>query len=85
MDKFNLRKFIIENRVKPVKEMASTGKLVQNQDFQFLITQAENLIKDTNTLQQVKKLLVTAGEIGLDLGYGESLGDQEVKTKYFKE
>lgn len=75
MDSFDLRKFIIENR-NPVKEMASTGKLEANMDYQFMIKQLESIIKDKNQLSQVMKIIDAVGELGLDIGYAEAVNDK---------
>lgn len=77
MNKFDLRKFLVENRTAPtsVKEMASFGKMEGHEDYQFMIRQLEGLIKDEQVLAQVKRIVEAVGELGLDLGYAEAKND----------
>ena len=81
MGPFDLKKFIIENRA-AVKEMASTGKLESNEDYQFMIQQLKGIIKDEEQFKQVIKIVDSIGELGLDLGYAEAVNDVSV-TKEF--
>lgn len=77
MNKFDLRKFLAENRTPPssVEEMASFGKLEGHEDYQFMISQLEMLIKDKEVLAQVRRIVDAVGELGLDLGYAEAKND----------
>lgn len=78
MKNFDLRKFLAENRLPeaPVKEMASMSKLEGNEDYQFLLTQLKNIIKDEATYSQAVKIVEAVGELGLDLGYAEAVNDR---------
>lgn len=81
MGPFDLKKFIIENRA-AVKEMASTGKLESNEDYQFMIQQLKGIIKDEEQFKQVMKIVDSIGELGLDLGYAEAVNDVSVAKEF---
>lgn len=72
-------KMLRENK-EDVNEFTSTSKLDSNPDYKFLMNQLESYIKDEDTLRQVKKIASAIGELGLDVGYGEAIGDEEMKN-----
>ena len=66
---------------KPLKEFTSTGKLTGHEDFKFLATQLTQLCDKSNA-KDCLRILMSVGELGLDLGYAEANSDAEMAAAH---
>ena len=66
---------------KPIKEFTSTGKLTNHEDFKFLAQQLTQLCNKED-VRDCLKILLTVGELGLDLGYADAKSDAEMAAAH---